>query len=127
MNYNPGSGIYVASKVKFAHVWRAYKEAGFPINSSWIDMDSTGDPDFFLTLWDLCIEQASTCAALVLYAPDDSVLKGALVEVGAALAQNKPVIVVGDSDGLKSVKHHRNIRVLTDLDEAMYLAKTYCS
>ena len=46
-------------------------------------------------LWSRCIQESATGDALVLYREDDDTLKGAWVELGAALAANRPVYAVG--------------------------------
>lgn len=91
--------IYFASKVKWAHKWRALREAGIPINSTWIDevrnKQSLSLPD----LWTRCVNEAKSAKAVILFVETGEILKGALVEVGAALGNGVRVLVVGEVDG----------------------------
>lgn len=91
--------IYVASKVKHAEMWKTLRASGVPINSTWIhearDKESPSLPD----LWVRCVGEARSAHAVLLYVEPGEVLKGALVEVGAALAYNVPVFIVGEPDG----------------------------
>lgn len=88
-------GIYIASKTRHADRWRAMRAAGMPIISTWIDEAGEGESADLHDLWDRCIEEASTCAAIVVYREPGDVLKGAWIELGAALALGVPVFAVG--------------------------------
>lgn len=91
-------GVYIASKVRHASKWLALRAAGVPIVSTWID--EAGDyatldwPD----LWRRCITEASNAAACIVYVEPGDVLKGALLEMGAAMASGVPVFWVGPID-----------------------------
>ena len=89
-------GIYVASRASIparAAMWREFRKEGVRINSTWIDEDGPGETDDFSQLWARIVQEIAASRALVLYAePGDFPLKGALVEVGMALALGKPVI-----------------------------------
>jgi hypothetical protein len=89
--------IYVSSKVKHGPRWKLLRDQyNVPIISTWIDECEPGQTLDWADLWDRCITEASNCTALVLYAADETeVLKGALVEVGAALAYGKSVYYAG--------------------------------
>jgi hypothetical protein len=90
--------IYVASKSCHAPVWQSYRSTGFSILSTWIDEAGPGESDL-PDLWCRCIAEASDCSVLVaLHRPDEE-WKGALVEIGAALAHGRPVFLVGDPPG----------------------------
>lgn len=90
--------VYAASRASIAargSMWRQLRAAGAPIISSWIDEDSEGATDCFAELWTRIEAEIRSCSRLVLYVePEDFPLKGALVEVGMALALGKPVVVV---------------------------------
>ena len=90
--------IYVASKTKHADLWKAMRAAGYPINSTWIDEAGVGETLDFNDLWTRCINEAAYCDALVVYREPDDVLKGAWVELGAALSHDRPVMAVGLRD-----------------------------
>lgn len=91
------TGIYVASRALPERVamWLQYRDQfHFPVISSWIDQAGLGESDY-TQLWPLIMEEIRSCTALVLYArKEDFPLKGAFVEVGAALVLGKPVYVV---------------------------------
>jgi hypothetical protein len=99
------SGVYIASRLKFAPQWRAMRAAGVPLASSWIDqMDEVGGRlagDDASQAWITNINEASTARGLVLYCEEGNFLKGGLVEVGAALSAGKRVIQVGDCESLR--------------------------
>ena len=113
--------IYVASKTKHAAMWRQYKAAGLPIISTWIYEAELGETTSFGDLWCRCINEASDALCLLAYAEDGDVLKGAFVEIGAALASGKNVLVVGLDPAL-SVLHHSLVSVHPTLDEAVMKA-----
>jgi hypothetical protein len=91
----PPEGIYVASKVRWAPRWRQLRAEGLPIISTWIDEAGAGETGDWADLWCRCLAEVARCHVLILYADESERLKGALVEVGAALALGKPVIVFG--------------------------------
>jgi hypothetical protein len=64
------------------------------ISATWIDEDGRGETADFGELWQRLEEEIKSSTALLLYVePDDFPLKGALVEVGMAIAMGKPVLV----------------------------------
>src|SRR5688572_27845704 len=66
---------------------------GADIISTWIDEAGEGESGCMAELWERIIAEVSRSQSLLFYAkPDDFPLKGALVEVGAALALGKPVV-----------------------------------
>lgn len=90
--------IYIASRASVperARRWRRLRdEYGWEIVSSWIDEAGEGETVDFTDLWDRVLREIRSSKKLVLYAePDDFPLKGALIEVGMALALDKPVVV----------------------------------
>lgn len=91
-----GAGVYVASKAFHGLMWREWRDAGIPIVSTWIDESDEGATADWADLWTRCVDEAAGCAVLLVYAEPGEVLKGALVEVGAALAAGRKVIVCGD-------------------------------
>jgi len=94
-----GTGIYVASRVKHAGMWKAARAEGAPIISSWIDEAGEGETGDFGELWTRIQREVSGAARLVFFAEvDDFPFKGALVEVGIALQAGIPVYLVLDPD-----------------------------
>jgi hypothetical protein len=113
-------GIYIASKTTHANRWKELRAAGHPIISTWIDEAGPGETSDFPDLWTRCIDEASACDALIVYCEDGETLKGAWVEVGAALALNRPVLGVG-VDAF-TVRHHPGLSLFDDFDEALAAA-----
>lgn len=88
-------GIYVASRASLparSAMWREFRKAGYPIISSWIDEAGEGQTDDLEELWQRISTEVAGCCGLVFYAEtDDLPLKGALIEVGMAIALGKKV------------------------------------
>lgn len=101
------AGIYIVSKTKHAAFWRDLRDAGAPIISTWIDEAGEGESTDLHDLWDRCISESKSCKALIVYREPDEVLKGAWVEIGAALAVGNPVYAVG-LDGF-TISNYRGI------------------
>lgn len=117
-------GIYTASRVRHASLWHGYRAEGFSISATWIDEAGPGETADMGELWERCVSEARTAAAVVLYRENGEMLKGALVEVGAALGAGVPVFAVG-CDDLKEYSwlHHRLVTRCATLREAMLLAE----
>lgn len=123
--------VYVASRASIperAGMWRLLRAAGAQIISSWIDEDGEGETACFTELWSRIEAEVKACDRLVLFAaPEDFPLKGALVEVGMALALGKPVIVVAPNvildprsrRPLGSWSSHPLVRFSQDIEEAV--------
>lgn len=93
--------IYIASKAKHRPQWRDFRSMGVPIISRWIDvpdehLDRELPPGFdFDRLWTQCLEDVTRADITVVYVEEGEVLKGAILEVGAALSLRRPVIACG--------------------------------
>jgi len=90
-----GGGVYIASKTKHAEHWRGWRSRGLPVISTWIDEAGPGESADLSNLWQRCISEASNCELLVCYREDGDVLKGAFIELGAALANGRDVWAFG--------------------------------
>jgi hypothetical protein len=88
-------GIYVASKTRHAQMWKDLRAAGWPIISTWIDEAGEGESASLSDLWRRCITESMSADAMLLYCADGDVLKGAWIELGAALAHGRKVFAVG--------------------------------
>lgn len=106
--------VYVASKTKHAEMWKTLRAEGFPIVATWIDELY---PEDMAALWTRCIIEAESADAVILYREPGDVLKGAFVEVGAAMACRIPVYAVGCDD--LSFTKHPLVRVCDNLQQAM--------
>lgn len=112
--------IYMASKAKYGARWIALRDAGWNINSSWIDVWDADQIDDWAAHWVKCIEQAAAADYCIAYCEPDDTLKGALCEVGASLAGGKQVLYVGDPVPKRySVANHPNVTVFQTVDEAL--------
>lgn len=84
-----------ASKPERPAMWRALRDDGARIISTWIDEAGPGETGDMGELWERIAREVAQADALVIFAaPEDMPLKGAFVEVGMALALGKPVRVV---------------------------------
>ena len=98
------SAVYLASKTSHAPKWRMLRAAGLRVVSTWIDEAGVGETDDFSDLWSRCVAEAASADVLICYREPDEVLKGAFVEVGAAIATGTPVLAVG-CDEFSFVNH----------------------
>lgn len=109
--------IYTASKTRHAAKWRELRASGVPVNATWIDEAGVGETACFADLWCRCISEAASARIVLLYVEQGDNLKGALVEVGAALASGVPVHVVGPVND--SWLHHPLVRRFQTVEEAI--------
>lgn len=129
-------GIYVASRASLPErpaYWRALRAAGWPIVSTWIDEAGPGETADLRELWARIIREISSARGLVLHVEtDDFPLKGALIEVGAALSLGKrvgvyaPGVVLEDHSmrPLGSWAAHPLVRLCTTLADAREWAES---
>lgn len=120
-------GTYIASRAfpNYVKRWQALRdEQGFDIVSSWINGVGAADPE----LWLRISQQVASAERLVLYVePQDFPLKGALIEVGMALAAGINVLVVApgveiEADTyrpLGSWLEHPQVTLVATMEEAM--------
>lgn len=87
--------LYIASRTIHASRWRALRKKGVPFISTWIDEAGPGQTEDWSELTQRCIDEVTGADITIVYAEVEDVLKGALIEWGAALAVGKPVIYVG--------------------------------
>lgn len=92
-------GVYIASRASLPERsanWRMLRDiGGWHIISSWIDEAGEGRTADFSELWLRIENEIRNAERLILYVEaDDFPLKGALIEVGMALALGVPVYVV---------------------------------
>lgn len=102
--------IYGASKTVHAPLWVTLRDQGFNIVSSWIDLprDKTGQQIDHSKLWRDIEADVRRADFLVLYCLPGELLKGALVELGMALALGKTAFVYGhrDNDCIGTFRAH---------------------
>jgi hypothetical protein len=114
--------VYMASKIVHAPKWRALRDAGYRIISTWIDEAGPGESKDLADLWSRCIREASTADLLVAYREPGEVLKGAFIEIGAALARGRLVHLVGFDDGTLSFVNHPGCALYGSVEEALGVA-----
>ncbi|WP_411839681.1 hypothetical protein [Paracoccus sp. ME4] len=115
-------GIYMASKaVAHGSRWQALRDEGWPIISTWIDESEVGATLDWPDLWDRCLSEVVSAEVCIVYMEPGEVLKGAWVEVGAALAAGVHVIGVG-IDAFSIAKSGKII-MAGSLEEALDLAR----
>ena len=113
--------LYVASKVKHAAMWRDLRKHGALIISSWIDEAGEGETADYGELAQRCLEEIRLKTdRLILFCEPGDLLKGALIEVGAALACGVPVACVGTNESLSRVfRAHPLWREYRTVEEAL--------
>ena len=88
--------VYVCSRASVperVEAWRQLRAQGMAITSSWLE-EGTKERADFGNLWQKVVEEIKDADALLAhFAPEDFPLRGALVEIGIALAFGKPVLV----------------------------------
>lgn len=113
--------IYVASKTKHAKRWLTFRDAGYPINSTWLNEAGPNESSDLTDLWTRCCIEAKQAGVLVAYREKGEILKGAMIEIGVALSAPKPVLIVGDWENM-SFLHHPTVKQVPTLNEAMGMA-----
>ena len=114
--------IYIASKTKHAHRWRFLRDqVGEPIISTWID-----EADDYATLdwpdlWVRCTSEASAAQVLIIYREQGEELKGAWVELGAALVAGATVFAIGIEEF--NIAKDARIRHFPDMKSAIGAAR----
>ncbi len=114
-----GVSFYAASKTVHAPLWRAMRAAGVNIIATWIDEAEEGQSGSYADLAARCLDEAARADATLLYCEEGELLKGALLEAGAALAAGKEVRCVGSCLSLSRVFcQHPRWRRFATFDEA---------
>lgn len=129
--------IYVASRASLPErpaMWLRFRDAGHPIVSTWIDESGPSQTACKRAFWHRLVEEVACADALLLYlAVGDLPLKGAYVEVGAALAHGRPVGVVLDpldvnlEAALGSWVHHPDVVRFHEVEQALHVLAGVCS
>lgn len=99
----PRQGYYVASRTIHAPRWKELREQGAPITASWIDEAGEGQSGDYGELSQRCLDEIRRSRALIIYCEEGELLKGAIIEAGAALMAGTPVIQVGNCASLSRV------------------------
>jgi hypothetical protein len=132
VSFVPSVGTYIASRASLparSAAWRRLRDVdGWKITSTWIDEAGVGETADLGLLWVRVKAEISRSERLVLYVePEDFPLKGALVEVGIALAHRIPIRVVAPGVALDPVSfrplgswvRHPSVILCDTMDEAL--------
>lgn len=112
-------GIYVISKIGYAAQWRALRDRGYPIISSWIDDGELTDEQL-AERWPVYLEEAASAQFVLIHTEPGETLKGGLAEVGAALAGGATVFVCGVVPaGMRTLQHHPRVSVVPSIAQAL--------
>ena len=76
-------------------------------------------PDEAYEFWKENQQDIETADALLLYVEQGDHLKGALVEVGIAIANSVPVYIVGEHPDHGTWKFHHGVEWAQDIEEAL--------
>lgn len=121
--------VYPSSKVKHAPMWRElHRDAPHVfLNARWIkraEHESDLKENGFKDLWNECQDDIESADAVLVYAEDGDVLKGALVEVGMALANGiRVIIIVSEHNRLAygTWVHLDSVEWVTSMEDALEL------
>jgi hypothetical protein len=125
-------GTYVASRASLperAAAWRRLRDIdGYKITSTWIDEAGVGESTDLGALWVRIEAEIAGSERLVLYVESaDFPLKGALIEVGIAIAHRIPILVVAPGVVLEPASlrplgswvRHPLVKFADTMDEAL--------
>ena len=120
--------VYIASKLSYAKRFRDLREIwgmrGVDLHARWFDqaelehVNHELTPHDFHVFWLVDEEDVRQSDAVILYAENGDRLRGALVEVGMAIALGKLVIVIGDHPDYGTWQHHPVVTRADSLDHA---------
>src|SRR5260221_5839328 len=116
--------VYTASKLRHAELWRALKWENVIWTARWpfIHVDKIPDTGGFAArFWEHDMQDVAKADLVLVYAEPEDKLRGALVEVGAALATGKKVIVIGEHEDYGTWQFHPNVIRIARLDEGQIL------
>lgn len=117
--------IYTASRFTKGNIWlQILKDKDFKhvFNARWLrhfEIGTKETPERAQVFWVENLEDIADADMVLYFAEEDDLMGGALIEVGAALAYGKPVMVVGSNRSHRSWVYHPLIRQCDSLDEAM--------
>ena len=120
--------IYTASKLRHAPKWRDIcdKNSNFIFHARWLKHTRIGTPDgpeHAPAFWLQDQQDVKDSDALIVYAEKGDKLRGALVEVGMALAYGVPVILIGEHEDWATWRWHPGVHWVPDIDSAIEFVK----
>lgn len=118
--------IYIASKMHHAPRWReAYSREDIHIVSRWPFLEPSIDsrPSNCRKFWQDDFIDIQTADIIIVYVEEGEKLRGALVEVGVALAFGKFVVVIGDYPDFGTWRFHPQVVCAADFEDAIAMVK----
>lgn len=116
--------IYTASKTRHASIWIQLRKTGLNIISTWLNEFETG---VGMNLKELAIQsiiEPTIADVTILYCEPEDYLSFALIEVGAALAHGRKIVVVGEGPSLsKLMAQHPNIYHVETIEDAVVFVR----
>jgi len=122
--------VYCAGKLKDAQYWREIfrKSPTVHLHARWlahVERETPDTPDEAQEFWLEDQEDVQAADALLVWADARDHLRGALVEVGMALAYEISVIVIGDHPDYGTWQHHPNVHWVATFTEAEELLESF--
>lgn len=121
--------IYFASRISHGKIARKLlaEWPEFTFTSRWPQHHVGKVPDqanFAKTFWLHDAEDVAGCDVVLCYGEPGDTLRGALVEVGMAIALGRAVVVVGECESYGTWQYHPLVHHAGDLREARVLLRT---
>ena len=118
--------VYMASKLRHSAMLRelvlSRTDICFTARWPYFEHQVPDTKEHASHFWSHDFNDVTYAEVVVVYAEQDDKLRGALVEVGYALALGKPVIVIGDHADYGTWRHANNVRRALDIKEALMMA-----
>lgn len=116
--------VYTASQMHHADRWRALCRRSLQIlcHARWLKHAALGTPETAANareFWQQDEQDVRDADALMVFAAPGDRLRGALVEVGIALACGVPVIVIGEHPDYGTWQYHPGVTRVADLEAAL--------
>lgn len=115
--------VYTASKLSRANLWREL-DRDWPFvffHARWIKHNNVGTPDtkeHAVRFWVEDEEDVKSADVVVVWAEGNEHLRGALVEAGIAIANQIPVLVIGDHPDYGTWQFHPGVHSAADIEDA---------
>lgn len=121
--------VYTASKLSAAPMWKDLqklwqKDAFF--HARWlrhVEIETPDTPENAEDFWREDEEDIETADVLIVLARPEDHVRGALVEVGMALAKNVPVIVIGEHADYGTWQYHSGVTKAENFGAALMIIK----
>lgn len=120
----PRLSIYLAGNLAAAEFYHSLRDSWpeFDFCASWVEkfaIDQIEDSWQNASIgWPINIIEAGGADVLAVHSWNGAALRGALVEVGAALALHKTVLMVGENESLSTWRFHPSCYFVSDWEEA---------